>query len=100
MNNMALNEKEVLATIIEDTIAKTYTIFLDGPGGPIITENTLEKAKEEFAEAFKLAQAINNLEFFYLTVTAEDKDKGETAKNISTHKPEIRYTSRIKAIAC
>ena len=41
-----------------------FTISLKGKGGPIISDKSLDKAKEKFKEALLLSISVSNLTFY------------------------------------
>ena len=53
-----------MVIINKDKENKIYTLYLLEKGGPIISDASLDKAKEKFKNAFNLALAVQKLQNF------------------------------------
>lgn len=99
MENIKIKMETFNAIVVHDKVAESYTIFLDGLSGPVVSAPKLEDAKTKFDEAMKLACSVRNLNVFAAALKAHDAQQRETLAKSTSLNPEIQYRE-IEASLC
>lgn len=101
MENVKITTQTFKAIIVKDNSDKSFTIFLDGLSGPVISASNLEEAKRKFDEAMNLACAVRNLNVFAAAIKERDAQQREklAKKTNKNSKPTVEYRE-IEASLC
>jgi hypothetical protein len=89
MENVMIEKVKITAVVIEDTKEGTFTVSSESKGGPIVSDDSFEKACSKFEKALKLSCAIQNLLTFQEAVKDAKKESSES--RLTRTEPEIEY---------
>lgn len=90
---MSIKSVKITAFILEDKVDNLYTVFMEGDGGPIISDKDRETALTKFERALHMACAVKNVITLQKAMKSTNEQKRAYAESTSSivTKTNIEY---------